>query len=55
MNGGNVMKGFLKFLGTIASIFAAVLGALAIFDRIANRNRIKDEYLDCSSDYTENK
>ncbi|MBR6902647.1 MAG: hypothetical protein IKN39_02010 [Clostridia bacterium] len=49
------MKGFLKFLGTIASIFAAVLGALAIFDRIANRNRIKDEYLDCSSDYTENK
>ena len=49
------MKGFLKFLGAIASIFAAVLGALAVFDKIANKNSIKDEYLDCSSDFTENK
>lgn len=49
------MKGFLKFLGAVASIFAAVLGALAVFDRIANKNRIKDEYLDCSTDFTEYK
>ena len=41
------MKGFLKFLGTVAAVFAAVLGALAVFDRFANRNRIEGDYLEC--------
>ncbi len=42
------MKGFFKFLGTVATIFTAIVGAIAIFDRISNRNAIKDEYLNCS-------
>lgn len=40
------MKGFFKFLGVIASIFAAVIGALAVFDKISNKNAIKDDYLE---------
>lgn len=40
------MKGFLKFLATVTAVFSAVLGALAVFDKIHNRNRIK-EYLRC--------
>lgn len=44
------MKGFFKTLGIIAAVFTAVVGALAVFDRIANKNAIKDEYLDCSDD-----
>lgn len=47
------MKGFFKTLGVIAAVFTAVIGALAIFDRIANKNAIKDEYLDCSEDGAE--
>lgn len=42
------MKGFLKFLGTVAAIFTAILGAITVYDRFANRNAIKTEYLDCS-------
>lgn len=53
--GGNVMKGFLKFLGTLAAIFTAVVGALAIFDRISNRNAIKNQYLDCSDNLPDDK
>lgn len=41
------MKKFLKFIGAIVAIFSAVLGALAVFDRLSNKNRIKDGYLDC--------
>lgn len=47
------MKGFFKTLGIIAAVFTAIVGALAVFDRIANKNAIKDEYLDCSDDETE--
>ncbi|MBR4909874.1 MAG: hypothetical protein IKZ47_00940 [Clostridia bacterium] len=43
------MKGFLKFLGAVAAIFTAVVGALAVFDRFSNRNAIKGEYLDCTN------
>ncbi len=49
------MKGFLKFLGTLAAIFTAVIGALTIFDRISNRNEIKNQYLDCSNNSPEDK
>lgn len=42
------MKGFLKFLGTIVGVFSAVIGALFIFDRITQKNRIKDGYLECT-------
>ena len=41
------MKGFFKFLGTVAAIFSAVIGALAVFDYFTQKNRIKDGYLVC--------
>lgn len=41
------MKGFFKFVGAVVAIFAAVVGLLAIFDRVTQKNRIKDGYLDC--------
>lgn len=41
------MKKFLKFIGTVVTVFSAVLGALAVFDRLTQKNRIKDGYLVC--------
>lgn len=41
------MKGFLKFIASVAAVFAAVLGALAVFDKLSNKNRIKGDYLEC--------
>ncbi len=41
------MKKFLKFIGTVAAIFSAVLGALTVFDRLTQKNRIKNGYLEC--------
>lgn len=41
------MKGFLKFLGTVAAIFSAVIGALAVFDKLTQKNRIREGYLVC--------
>lgn len=41
------MKGFLKFLGSVLALFGAVIGALAIFDKFSNKNRIKGDYLNC--------
>ena len=49
------MKDFLRFLGAVAAIFAAALGALAVFDKISNKNAIKGEYLNCSNDFQNNK
>ena len=47
------MKGFLKFLGTVAAIFTAILGAVTVYDRFVNRNAIKNEYLDCSDNLSD--
>lgn len=44
------MKGFLKFLLAIFTMFATVIGALAIFDKISNKNRIEGDYLDCDTE-----
>lgn len=41
------MKGFLKFLGTLLAVFSAVIGALTVFDKLTQKNRIKNGYLDC--------
>lgn len=41
------MKGFLKFIISIFAVFGAVIGALAIFDKFSNKNRIKGDYLEC--------
>lgn len=47
------MNGFLKaFLGVLA-FCAAIVGALAIIDRITAKNRIKNDYLDCNEDSPE--
>lgn len=41
------MKGFLKFLGTLLAVFSVVIGALTVFDKLTQKNRIKNGYLDC--------
>lgn len=43
------MKKFWTFFGIAVAVFTAVLGALAVFDRITQKNRIKDGYLNCGS------
>ena len=43
------MKGFLKFLVSILAVFGAVIGALAIFDKVLNKNRIEGDYLECDT------
>lgn len=43
------MKGFFKFIFSLFAIFAAVIGALTIFDKLSNKNRIKGDYLECDS------
>ena len=44
------MKGFLKVLLALFTMFATVIGALAIFDKVSNKNRIKGDYLDCDTE-----
>lgn len=41
------MKGFFKFLVSLFAVFGGVIGALAVFDRFSNKNRIKGDYLEC--------
>jgi len=43
------MNNFLKVLISLLAIFGAVIGALAIFDKLSNKNRIKGDYLECDS------
>ena len=47
------MKGFVKFLIALAAVFVGVIGALAVFDKISNKNRIKGDYLECDVDAVE--
>ncbi len=47
------MKGFLKFLGSLLAVFGAVISALAIFDKLSNKNRIKGDYLECDVEEAE--
>ncbi len=42
------MKGFFKFLSSVIALFGAVVGALAIFDKFSNKNRIQGDYLECN-------
>lgn len=41
------MKSFLKIIGSLLAVFGAVIGALAVFDKFTNKNRIKGDYLEC--------
>lgn len=47
------MKGFLKFLVSLFALFGALVGALAIFDKVQNKNRIKGNYLECDTEEIE--
>ena len=47
------MKGFFKFLLSVFAVFAAAVGALAVFDGIKNKHRIKGDYLECDTDDSE--
>lgn len=44
------MKGFFKVLISIFAVFGAVIGALAVFDKFSNKNRIKGDYLECETE-----
>ena len=41
------MKKFFAFFGTVVAVITALIGAVVIFDRFKNKNRIKDGYLKC--------
>ena len=41
------MKGIIKIIIAISVIFAAVVSALIVFDKLTNKNRLDDDYLDC--------
>jgi hypothetical protein len=47
------MKGFLKFIVSLLALFGALVGALAIFDKVQNKNRIKGDYLECDTEEEE--
>ena len=41
------MNGFLKIFGSVLAAFGVIIGALAIIDKLLNKNRIDGDYLDC--------
>lgn len=43
------MKNFFKFIVSLLALFGAAVGALAIFDKVKNKNRIKGDYLECET------
>ena len=47
------MKSFLKFIVSLFALFGAAIGALAVFDGIKNKNRIKGDYLECGDESQE--
>ncbi len=42
------MKGFFKIFGSIMAAFGAIVGILALVDKLSNKNRIKGDYLECN-------
>ena len=50
MKGGYRMKNFLKITISLLAVFGALVGALAIFDKLQNKNRIKGDYLECDTE-----
>ena len=41
------MNSFLKIFGSVLAAFGVIIGALAIIDKLLNKNRIDGDYLDC--------
>lgn len=48
------MKNFFGIVISLLALFGAAIGALAIVDRLKNKNRIKGEYLECETIEGEN-
>ena len=44
------MKKFIKILFSIFGLFTAAIGALAVVDKLINKNRIEGDYLDCTQE-----
>ena len=44
------MNSFLKIFGSVLAAFGVIIGALAIIDKLSNKNRIDGDYLDCEID-----
>ena len=47
------MKSFGKIIISLLAVFGALVGALVIFDKIKNKNRIKGNYLECDGEEVE--
>ncbi len=48
------MNTLVKFIVSLLAVFGGVIAALAVFDKIFNKNRIKGDYLECdTSEYEE--
>ena len=43
------MKNLFKFIVSLLALFGAAVGALAVIDKIKNKNRIKGDYLECET------
>ena len=43
------MSSFWKILIALFTFLGIVIAALAIFDKVANKNRIKGDYLECDT------
>lgn len=43
------MKNFFKVVISLLALFGAAVGALAVIDKIKNKNRIKGNYLECET------
>ena len=41
------MNSFLKTFGSVLAAFGVIVGALAIIDKLLNKNRIEGDYLEC--------
>jgi hypothetical protein len=41
------MNNMVKFIIAMVALVVAVVGALVIIDKITNKNRLEDDYLDC--------
>ena len=43
------MNNFFKALISVLAVFAVVVGALVIIDKVMNKHRIKGDYLECET------
>ena len=41
------MNSSLKIFGSVLAAFGVIIGALAVIDKLLNKNRIEGDYLEC--------